>query len=416
MSTVAVISSVWQGHIPAYHRLIISRLLAGGHTVLSLAPIIREDVGHAAAGCFHAYFGQSPLSQLMAAEARQPHKRPWWRRALDRVGLSWVIKQTAWLEACRALRLWLQTSRALSLIERVAGTRAELVILVYPAAGYLARSLPSFAVDKIFQWPWTGIWNGPELLRAGTHRKAGGIFHAKKCRGVIVPDEWMRERLTGLDPALCVHVMPEVADLTPAELENSQVVDILRAAAGRRIVGLLGNITKRKGIITFLEMAALAQATAPDVFFVAAGDFSLNSCGDEYAHINAACNAATNNFRLFPRRLADGAEFNAHVSVCDVIFAAYHDFPFQSNLLTKAAAFAKPVVVSRGFVMESRTIEFGLGLAVPPGDAIAAREAVCALLGSPSPLKPRWADYLELNSVKRLDNMLTALIAGGVLD
>jgi hypothetical protein len=174
---------------------------------------------------------------------------------------------------------------------------------------------------------------------------------------------------------------------------------------------LLGNITLRKGILTFIKMAALAWTRQRPLFFVAAGDFSLNSCGDEYGIIDAACRAAPQNFRLYPKRIADGPEFNAHVAACDVIFAAYHNFPFQSNLLTKAAAFAKPVIVSQGFIMERRTVEYDLGLAVPQDDAEKALQAATALLEEPPAIRRRYTDYLNANSLNELDRVLAKLVA-----
>jgi glycosyltransferase involved in cell wall biosynthesis len=214
-----------------------------------------------------------------------------------------------------------------------------------------------------------------------------------------------------LDPSLRVYAMPEIADLRPAQPDHPQVAQILRDAEGRRMVGLLGNVTLRKGILAFIKLAALAWTRQLPLFFAVAGDFSLNSCGAEFGIIDAACRAAPKNFRLYPKRLADGPEFNAHVAACDVVFAAYLNFPFQSNLLTKAAAFAKPVIVSQGFIMERRTIEYDLGLAVPQDDAEKALQAATALLEEPPAIRRRYADYLNANSLDELDRFLAKLVA-----
>jgi hypothetical protein len=50
----------------------------------------------------------------------------------------------------------------------------------------------------------------------------------------------------------------------------------------------------------------------------------------------------------------DEAQFNSLVYICDILFAAYNNFPNSSNILTKAAIFQRPVVVSNNFCMEKR--------------------------------------------------------------
>ena len=53
-------------------------------------------------------------------------------------------------------------------------------------------------------------------------------------------------------------------------------------------------------------------------------------------------------------KIPDESCFNALIAESDLIFAAYKQFTGSSNLLTKAAAFRKPVIVSRGLCMGRR--------------------------------------------------------------
>ena len=413
MPTVAVISHVWIGHIPAYHRLLTERLLLAGHRVISLAPCGRQDLAIDAGPVelHHCTFGQTPADMVNAEHAvRNPSFA---RRLADGVGIYSVLQRSGFAVALRAARLWRGTHRTLTGIERRIGGSTDLVVLVYPGVGYYAERLPATLVSRLLPRPWTGIWNGPVQLQTGAPATAGSIFRARTCRAVIVPDPWLRDRLLAKDSDWRVLAMPEIADVRPPASENPQVRRLRAAAGSRRIVGLLGNINRRKGILSFLEMAVHSRERDLPLFFVAAGDFSPTSCGNDYAALAAACTSAPNNFLFLPDRLTDGPEFNAHVDACDVVFAAYIDFPYQSNLLTKAAAFAKPVVVSRGFVMEKRTVEYNLGLVVPQGDACAALDAVCVLLEEKAMarLQPRWSDYLRENSPEALDRLFAGLLA-----
>ena len=38
MKTIVVIDTVWLGHVPTYHKILVSRFLALGHRVISLSP------------------------------------------------------------------------------------------------------------------------------------------------------------------------------------------------------------------------------------------------------------------------------------------------------------------------------------------------------------------------------------------
>lgn len=60
-------------------------------------------------------------------------------------------------------------------------------------------------------------------------------------------------------------------------------------------------------------------------------------------------------------KIPDESCFNALIAESDLIFAAYKQFTGSSNLLTKAAAFRKPVIVSRGLCMGRRVEQYGTG-------------------------------------------------------
>ncbi|MCS3171609.1 hypothetical protein NXW76_06820 [Bacteroides thetaiotaomicron] len=60
-------------------------------------------------------------------------------------------------------------------------------------------------------------------------------------------------------------------------------------------------------------------------------------------------------------KIPDESCFNALIAESDLIFAAYKQFTGSSNLLTKVAAFRKPVIVSRGLCMGRRVEQYGTG-------------------------------------------------------
>jgi hypothetical protein len=62
--------------------------------------------------------------------------------------------------------------------------------------------------------------------------------------------------------------------------------------------------------------------------------------------------------------LPDETSFNAILAGADVIFAVYRDFYRSSNMLSKAAYFEKPILVSAGCLMGERVAKYGIGLTV----------------------------------------------------
>lgn len=182
MFTVAVISHIWLGHIPTYHRLLIERLTLAGHRVLSLAPCSADEF--AASGergrLTHAQFGASPAEMIAAAQRAM--RKPPGRRLLDATGVSKLLRATGLPAAWRAARLWRRTAQALETVESAAGASSDLVVLVYPESGYDADLLPPGIVPYLLPREWVGIWNGPAMLLRDGRRQAGRIFRARNCQ------------------------------------------------------------------------------------------------------------------------------------------------------------------------------------------------------------------------------------------
>jgi hypothetical protein len=114
-------------------------------------------------------------------------------------------------------------------------------------------------------------------------------------------------------------------------------------------------------------------------------------------------------------RIPDESQFNAVVSSCDVLFAVYQGFPHSSNILTKAAIFKKPVLVSNSFCMGERVRKFKLGLTVDEGKVLECNEALRRLLGQPNlntqqEISFNFEEYKYLHSIDKLYDGLNRII------
>ena len=107
-------------------------------------------------------------------------------------------------------------------------------------------------------------------------------------------------------------------------------------------------------------------------------------------------------------------ELNDVISQCDLLFAAYEDFPNSSNILSKAARFRKPVIVRDGYLMAERVREFRMGEVIEAvgdnsvGDVV--RRVTDDLDGWVDVVEPRWDDYIRENNYGRLMDRVEELL------
>jgi hypothetical protein len=105
---------------------------------------------------------------------------------------------------------------------------------------------------------------------------------------------------------------------------------------------------------------------------------------------------------------------NAVIAESDVVFAAYKDFPNSSNVLTKAAFFHRPIVVSDGYLMAERVRRHNLGEVVPEGNLDSLVSAVTRMT-APGYYKnlctnARWDEYAADHSLTRLRAVMRDLV------
>lgn len=193
-------------------------------------------------------------------------------------------------------------------------------------------------------------------------------------------------------------------------------VEQLRArAAGRSIVVAAGSLTQRKGISTLLR---LALKDTGEFLFVFAGQFARDQFtpADGAMWEQAIANPPGNCVLRLGRIESDG-EFDQLIAASNIVYAAYHDFKHSSNLLAKAARFRRPVVVSRGYLMEERVRRFSLGEVVAQDDEAASLAALRSLRqeiknGIVPPARETGFDaYQREHSLERLEERLRELLA-----
>jgi glycosyltransferase involved in cell wall biosynthesis len=286
---------------------------------------------------------------------------------------------------------------------------------------YVAGCLPVRLIDWWFPFRWSGLFFHPRHLRAlgkdGKPRK--GRFALPET--FVAKSEWassvavldagvlnlLRAELHG-KPAI---VLPDFTDELPPAEHCSLAGEIRLNARGRKIIGLLGGLEHRKGLLTLIRI--MKQSVESNWYCVFAGVLLEQTFSkDELAEVRTFFGTQRGDCFFYLNKIPDDAQFNAVINVCDVLFAMYENFPHSSNLITKAAIFGKSILVSRGGYMEEVVRDYQLGESVPAGDVQAAS---CALrrLTDPSRIaerQPRALQYAQEQSQERLRSILISLV------
>ncbi len=236
--------------------------------------------------------------------------------------------------------------------------------------------------DRLTDWlmpcPWSAFTYDSSCVRE-KQVELKQQFHfltAKQCKAFGVTDEKMVEPMQKAFPKIRIQFLP---DATPEETSPSPLTEqILDFSKGRKIVGLLGMLHKRKGLLDAIKLAR----TRTDLFFVFAGAYDLDKMSEEERVFTMSFfDDPPENCFVHLERIETEAEFNALIQQVNLIFAVYPDFTNSSGLLTKAGLFGKPVLVAAGDTcMADRVQKYNLGLTTPAGDIPAMSGAIDHLL------------------------------------
>jgi glycosyltransferase involved in cell wall biosynthesis len=206
-------------------------------------------------------------------------------------------------------------------------------------------------------------------------------------------------------------LFPDITDTGFSE-NHPATEELRRFAAGRPLVLAIGYLKPSKGIVA-LARAAL-RPESKETAFAFVGTVIWSEFSREETAILKAAMENTGNCYFKEGRVPDGLCYNGYIRACDILFAAYRDFPNSSNTLTKAAAFEKPVIVSDGHIMASRTREFRLGEIIPQDDVDGILQSIGRMANTAPSWRdttaPRWNDYRRLHSFDALKASFARLL------
>ena len=364
---IAVIDGAWVGHHSIYVKTFVRVLLEAGYKVSVFCPD-QEDMTNWYAqafsleeGIFNVYYFSDPVVQL-------PEFLPGRFKSL-------LI----------CLNQWFHMSNALKKIQSSAG-KPDMVFFAW-LDSYLDGFVPAWLIDWRFPFAWSGLYFHPRHHRIKHRRPLVAkyvpppeslVARSRLACSLAILDAGVVHKVRMRLFAKQVFVFPDFSDETPP-CDNYHLVEEIKAKAkNRKIIGLFGSLERRKGLLTLLRIAQ--QPMAGDWCFVVAGELAEQTFSkQELNEIKLFLDEPRENFFVCFGRIPGDAQFNALVNMCDVIYAVYENFPHSSNLVTKAAAYEKKLLVSSGGYMEEVVNQYELGEAVSAKDVPAALLALSRL-------------------------------------
>ncbi|MEM9079601.1 MAG: hypothetical protein AAGC74_02795 [Verrucomicrobiota bacterium] len=404
--TVVLADPRWNGHHPTYFYEFVGSLLRLGHRVIGLCRSPEELEAEGAKICER--MGLEMEEWLRVGLLDDPDKA-YFRPGQDHDPMSTVVR-------------WRCLKQGIEKVEKESGWKSEFTFL--PWLDSYIRFQPSTSLPNMLKTPWAGLYfrNHHFGKKTGTiHRAAKGdrSLRNANCLAVGVLDERFSEAMAEVTGKEIIQ-FPDITNETPPEVPSPFALEILKKAGSRKIIGMV-SLEKRKGFLTMLKIAE-AAAGKEDWYFVAGGKYAEGTCDEkERAYVESIVERVKSgeldnvHIEIPGERVNDGADFNSLIKIFDVIYAAYEDFEGSSNALTKGAIFKRPLIATKGECVGARVEEFGMGLTMEQANIVEGREAIRRVLEGKDwedePLAFRYEDYHALHDRKRLDEVLSQILA-----
>ncbi len=209
--------------------------------------------------------------------------------------------------------------------------------------------------------PWMGLCITP------SKEPCEGYYGVPSYRGTCFLDESVCAHYQAVMPQRHFEFLPDITETALPEQPSPLALEITRIAAGRKIVFMGGSIGKQKNLACWYTLMAMLDPA--QWFFVQIGRINKNNLtAEDEAALDKTLSEPPPNLYIRPEYLSDERFFNEIISISDVVFAVYRDFARSSNMLSKAAYFEKPILVTKGCLMGERVSFYGIGKAVSQDD------------------------------------------------
>lgn len=254
-------------------------------------------------------------------------------------------------------------------------------------------------------FPWTGVLFHPNLSNAKPLPEQ--YFYSSNCRGgLFLPHVIIKNYQENFQDKIFLNI-PDIASVNVVSTPNEKLQP-LKKMRGKVNIGLVGDISTKKNLDKFLE---LAQCKDLEEFnFIIIGKIDIFNVGLTIWLKSIYLKYSSKyNFHMINRYLKDESAYNFYFLNLDIIFAVYKDFSGSSNTLTKASHGNIPVLTQSQGYMGKVVTDFILGETVTSQDIQSLKEAILALnhFRKQKKYEPGLKFFSNLNSYNSLKILLS---------
>jgi hypothetical protein len=158
------------------------------------------------------------------------------------------------------INLWKYTANELKSIN----LNLQNDIVFFPSIDeYISAYIPIFIIEKYFKYKWTGLYLKPRYIRIkqsySSLRKGllniNYLLNLNNYKNLAVLDSGIIDELTNRFPSKIFTFLPDIISEASPDTLFTEYEEIVKLAAGRKIIILIGVIDKRKGILNLLHSA-----------------------------------------------------------------------------------------------------------------------------------------------------------------
>lgn len=295
------------------------------------------------------------------------------------------------------------------------GIKIDLVFFLYVDT-YYVPVIRQWMIDLIFPYKWVSLCLRPPHENSSRIREiflnTFSIFSSKRCKAIgVLEEELVFNSSCKLNFKKKFLLFPDFTDTELCKDNYSLVEEIKTKACGRRIIGTLGSLSKRKGMLKLLNTAE-EMKNEPCLFVFVGQMYEDSFTQKENAFISEFVSKSPENCYFDFSFIPDEPHFNMLVSICDVLTILYENFPYSSNLFSKAAEFQKLVIGSDSGCIGNRIQKYNFGIPVNTDSIISVKCALKYLLVNYNQLlkDARFEDYLTMHSRKNIDIAIESML------
>lgn len=362
------------GHLDSWHALFVKILLERGYRVLAVAPNDKALGNRLGPLLNHPELRILPFIHPLPATVSR--KSRYFKKRLLRMFFK-MLKKLGCLQDSPYANQGFDPRDTCDRIRYMLAQTNETPALIFNMYLDIYEMSNAWKYVETLRIPWSGARFVPrvelplEPFCVADNFKGLCLFERKTV-------EFYQKEL----PSKVFALLPDITDTRLPQGESDLARQICQQAQGRCTVFIGGSLTPRKNFS--LLMDAIEQLPKDKWFFAVVGSLYREQFSQiDIERFDRICADPQSNVFVHDKYLEDEGDFNAAIAASTILLAVYKEFPGSSNLLTKAAFFEKPILVSDRYLMGERVCRYGIGMAVSEDDPKAALEALEQLRKNP---------------------------------